>query len=195
MRRSLLVFSAALALTLPAALRAEDKKAEAPKTVSSVQYNTLSGKVLEIDQAKQSMVVEGEGGTRYEITVDGTKAKNFKNIKKGDLVVVQQEESLALSLAKGAKGEKPSADVVTEKATAPVGSKPGAESVKTSSISAEVVKVDAAKSMVELKGPAGNTLVLKVKDPKNLEGVKKGDMVTATYTVATAVSVEPAPKK
>lgn len=194
MSRSLLVLSAALALTFPLGLQATEKKAEAPQsaTAISTDYNTKVAKVLEIDHAKQSMVLEGEGGTQWDVVVDSSKVKNFKNIKKGDLVKVQTEKSWALSLNKQQKGEKPSAEVVTEKETAPTGQKPGMEQVKTAQVSAEIVKVDTAKSEVELKGPAGNILVLTAKDPKNLEGLKKGDMVTATYTVAMAISVEAA---
>lgn len=194
MSRSLLALSAVLALTIPVGLQAYEKKAEAPASATAVstEYDTRVGKVIEIDQAKNSMVLEGEGGTRLEVTVDPNKVKNFKNVKKGDLVKVQTEKSWALTLSKKEKGEKPSAEAVAVKETAPTGGKPGMESVKTAEISAEIVKVDAAKAMVELKGPAGNILALQAKDPKKLEGLKKGDMVTATYTVAMAVSVEAA---
>lgn len=194
MSRSLLALSAVLALTLPLSLQAYDKKSEAPQsaTAISTEYDTRVGKVIEIDHAKNSLVLEGEGGTRLDLVVDPNKVKNFKNVKKGDLVKVQQEQSWALTLSKKQKGEKPSAEVVTAKETAPAGQKPGMEQVKTAEISAEIIKVDTAKSVVELKGPAGNVVALKAKDPKNLEGLKKGDMVTATYTVAVAISVEAA---
>jgi len=194
MSRSLLALTAVLALTVPLSLQAYDKKAEAPQSATAVstEYDTKVGKVIEIDHAKNTLVLEGEGGSRLELVVDPNKVKNFKNIKKGDLVKVQQEKSWALTLSKKEKGEKPSAAVVTEKETAPTGGKPGMEAVKTAEISAEIVKVDPAKSLVELKGPAGNVLALTAKDPKKLEGLKKGDMVTATYTVAVAVSVEAA---
>ena len=194
MSRSLLALSAVLALTLPVSLQAADKKDAAPIAASTTTYNTRTAKVLEIDYAKNTLVLEGEGGTRLEMQVDPTKAKNFKNVKKGDLVVVQQEKSWALNITKREKGEKPNAATVTEKETAAKGQKPSGEVVKTSEITAEITKLDLAKSEVELKGPAGNIVVLTAKDPKNLEGLKKGDMVTVTHTVALAISVEPAPK-
>ena len=196
MSRSLLALTAVLALTLPAALQADEKKAAAPVAeASKVEYNTKTAKVLEIDHAKNTLVLEGEAGTRWELQVDPTKAKNFKNVKKGDLVVVQIEKSWALDITKKEKGEKPSAEVVTAKETAPAGGKPGVEAGRTAQISAEITKVDIAKAMVELKGPAGNMVELTAKDPKKLEGLKKGDMVTVTHTVAMAVSVEPMPAK
>lgn len=196
MSRNLLALTAVLALALPAGLQADEKKAAAPvEAKSTVEYNTRTAKVLEIDQAKNTLVLEGEAGTRLELQVDPVKAKNFKNIKKGDLVVVQTEKSWALNITKHVKGEKPSAEVVTAKETAPAGSKPGVEAVRTTQISAEITKIDISKALVELKGPAGNIVELTAKDPKNLEGLKKGDMVTVTHTIAMAVSVEAMPAK
>jgi len=194
MKRSILALSLITAISLPLGLHADDKKAAAPQGAVSTEYNTISAKVLEIDHANRKLTLEGEGGTSTTLKVDPA-VKNFKNIKKGDIVKVEQVQSLALTLAKKEKGEKPSAATVTEKSTAPVGSKPAAEVVESSQITAEVVKVDLAKSLVELKGPAGNILALKAKDPKNLEGLKKGDMIAATYTEAMAISVEAQPAK
>lgn len=194
MRRSIWTLLFALTLCLPLGLHAKAAKHVAPEDASTTAFNTRTAKVLEVNQEKHTIALEGEGGTRLEFKVDPAKVKNFSQIKKGDLVVVNTTKSWALSLTKGAKGEKPSADMITTKETAPVGSKPGMDQTQTSQISAEVVKVDVSKSMVELKGPEGNVVELQVKDPKNLEGVKKGDMVTATYTVSMAISVEAAPK-
>ena len=41
-----------------------------------------------------------------------------------------------------------------------------------------------------IKGPEGNTETIKVKDPKNLEGVKVGDLVDITYAQALAVALD-----
>jgi hypothetical protein len=194
MKRSILALSILTAACLPLGLQADDKKSAAPQAAISTEYNTITAKVLEVDYTKQKLTLENDLGERRVVKVD-SKVKNFKNIKKGDIVKIEQVDSLALTLSKKEKGEKPSATVVTEQSTAPVGSKPAAEVVESSQITAEVVKVDMAKSMVELKGPEGNILALKAKDPKNLEGIKKGDMIAATYTEALAISVVPQPAK
>jgi hypothetical protein len=44
-------------------------------------------------------------------------------------------------------------------------------------------------------GPKGNKETIKVRDPKNLNGVKVGDMVDITYTESLAIKVDEAPKK
>ncbi len=192
MRRSLLVLSAALVLGLPLGLHA--KTPPAPEEAISTDYDTVTAKVLAVNYDNQMLNLQSDDGMRWEVLVDG-KAKNFKNIKVGDLVVVRQTQSLVLELSKKTKGEKPEAETATLKSTAPMGSKPGMENIKSAQISAEVVKVDSTKGTVDLKGPQGNVVRLTAKNPGLLKDVKKGDMVSATYTLATAISVEPAPAK
>jgi hypothetical protein len=192
MRRSLLVLSAALVLVLPLGLHA--KAQQAPEEAVAAQYDTITAKVLSVNYDKQMLSLEGIDGTRSEVIVDA-KAKNFKNIKVGDLVVVRETRSLVLELSKKEKGQKPDIDTSTMKSTAPMGAMPGMENVQTTQISAEVVKVDMENGTVDLKGPQGNVMRLKAKDPNRLKVVKKGDMVSATYTLATAISVEKAPTK
>ena len=52
---------------------------------------------------------------------------------------------------------------------------------------------DAKGRTVTVKGPQGNVETVKVRDPKNLAGVKVGDLVELTYTQALAIALEPAP--
>lgn len=161
--------------------------------MGAVTYNTRTATVMEIDYTTRKVVLLGEGGTRLDLKV-GSQVKNFDEIKKGDLVKVQEMDSIILSLSKAKMGEKPSAEVLSTRETAPAGGMPGMEQVNTWQITAEVVDVDQDKSWVELKGPLGNVLGMKVKDPDNLKEVRKGDMVTAVYTDALAISVMPMPR-
>jgi hypothetical protein len=56
----------------------------------------------------------------------------------------------------------------------------------------EITAIDAGKQTVTIKGPGGNTLTVKARDPKNLAKVKVGDTLVVTYTEALAVAVRPA---
>ena len=58
---------------------------------------------------------------------------------------------------------------------------------------ADVVAVDKEKQLVTLKGPK-QTVDLKVRDPKQLALIAKGDQVEATYTEAVAIVVSPKAK-
>ena len=55
---------------------------------------------------------------------------------------------------------------------------------------ATITAIDKKAHTVTIKGPEGNTEVIKAKDPKNLDGVKVGDLVEITYTQALAVSLD-----
>ena len=58
-----------------------------------------------------------------------------------------------------------------------------------------VVSVDKKANTVTVKGPAGNTEVVKARDPKNLEKLKAGDLIELTYTQALAISLDKPAKK
>ena len=69
---------------------------------------------------------------------------------------------------------------------------PGGAVMTQDTIKAKVTAIGKKKESVTLVGPEGNSVTIKVKDPKKLNGVKVGDDVEITYTQALAVSVEPA---
>ena len=53
-----------------------------------------------------------------------------------------------------------------------------------------ITAIDKKARTVTVKGPQGGTETIKAKDPKNLEGLKVGDMVEITYTQALAISLD-----
>ena len=59
---------------------------------------------------------------------------------------------------------------------------------------ADVVKIDAEKQIVTLRGPK-RTVELRVRDPEQLKNISVGDQVEATFMEATALSLQPAEKK
>ena len=79
-------------------------------------------------------------------------------------------------------------------ATANPGEKPAGAMVQQVTVTATVEAIDKNSQYVTLKGREGKTVEVKVKDPKNLEGVKVGDEAVITYTEALAISVEKAKK-
>ena len=55
----------------------------------------------------------------------------------------------------------------------------------------EVVSIDKENRRVELKGPEGNVVSIKVKpEIGDLDKIKVGDKIRARYTEAVAVSVQ-----
>ena len=105
---------------------------------------------------------------------------------------VSYKEALTLELKKTRAPLKASATVATVGA-APGSQPAGATGVEITVI-ADVVAVDPKKSIISLKGPAGNVIDLKVYNPDQFKVVKKGDQVEAVYSEAYAVAVTPVPK-
>jgi hypothetical protein len=78
-------------------------------------------------------------------------------------------------------------------ARAKPGERPAVAAGREITLLADVVGVDAKKSIISLKGPQGNVVDLKVQNPDHFKVVKKGDQVEVVYTIAVAVAVTPAP--
>ena len=185
---------AALLVLAPLGLQAgEATQASPEKEAVATTYDTWSAKVTNIDTATHTLTLLNGLGETQKVQVDPAKVRNFAQIKKGDLVVIRSTQQLALTLTKKQKGQEPSAGAALTMDRAPAGAKPGMETGKAAEISAEVVKVDKKAQTVKLKGPEGNMVELRVQNPAQMENLQKGDMVAATYTQATAISVEPQP--
>jgi hypothetical protein len=58
------------------------------------------------------------------------------------------------------------------------------------SLTATITAIDRKGHTVTVKGPEGRTETIAVKDPKNLDGVKVGDLVDVTYAQALAVALD-----
>jgi hypothetical protein len=61
-------------------------------------------------------------------------------------------------------------------------------------VTATIVAVDKAARTVTIKGPGGDTEVVKARDPKNLEAISAGDLVELTYTRALVIALDKAAK-
>ena len=73
------------------------------------------------------------------------------------------------------------------------GEKPAAIATDTKTVTAKVVAIDLKKRTVTLEGADKKRVTLEVsRDVKNLDQVKKGDMVQAKYVESLAVTVESA---
>lgn len=154
---------------------------------------TVTATVQAIDYKKRNVTLLGPEGDTLTINA-GPEVRNLDQVKRGDLVVVGYEESIALKLKKPGEAEPEAAVAeVTERANP--GEKPAAAAADAVTVTAKIVKIDKKTKRVTLKGPEGNTAVVAVKDPARLERVKVGDLVEITYTQALAISVEAAPKK
>ena len=199
MKKIILPIAAAiLAMPLLAAAQSAPKAAEivakGPGEVAVADAVQIQGKVKSIDKQARSVVVVGQQGKEVALTL-GPQARNFDQIKVGDLVTLTYVQAIALDLHKSVNGGKLGQPIVSEESVrAAPGSKPAGAIERKVSLTANVMSVDQKNQMVTLKGP-NRTVELKVKDPALLQKIKVGDQVDATFTEAIAIEVTAAPAK
>jgi hypothetical protein len=182
------VFTVIIGLSFVAAAMAEDKK----PTIKKENVVTVKATVEAIDLDTRVVKLKGPKGNVFDLKV-GEEAKNLPQVKVGDLVVVKYYESIAAEVKK--PGEPGGVTASGGLATAKPGEKPAGVVANQVTITATVEAIAPKKNNVTLKGPEGNSVRVKVQDPKNLKNVKVGDQVVITYTEALAISVEKPKKK
>ncbi len=152
----------------------------------------VTATITAIDPKTRAVTLKGPQGNEVVITA-GPEVKNFAQMKVGDQVNVEYVEALTLELKKGGGQAVSRTEEVVGGAAKP-GERPAAAGARQIRIIADVVNVDAPNQRVTLRGP-NRTVDLKVRDPKQLAMIAKGDQVEAVFTEAIAIAVEPAAKK
>lgn len=147
--------------------------------------------IVNIDQDTRVITLKNEAGEQYDFTA-GPEVKNFAQLKRGDLVIMEYYAGFAIAL--GPKGSGLEAKTsATKIETAKPGEKPGIKVTSGTYASAKVVGIDQENRIVILKGPE-HVLALKVSDQVNIADLEVGQEVEALYTESYAISVQPAPK-
>ncbi|RZL91521.1 MAG: hypothetical protein EOP82_12660 [Variovorax sp.] len=174
------------AQTDPPRKTVEIADAKGGSTVVSVE-----GEITELDVANRIVSIKGPRGNISDMRVDPA-VRNLDQVKVGDRVRLSYRVAGALALMKGGDGIRER--IETESATvAARGAKPGGAVTKRTTIVANVEAVDTKKKIVTLKGPSGQLVDVKVRDPKPLHDVKVGDQVAANITETVALRMRPAP--
>jgi hypothetical protein len=154
---------------------------------------SVVGEITAIDAANRVVSIKGPKGNINDLRVDPS-IRNLEQVKVGDRVRMTYRVGVALALLKGGDGirEKVESESAVRSAQ---GAKPGGMVMKTTTLVANVEKIDRKKQIVTLKGPEGNVVDVRVRDAKVLKEVKVGDQVGAAVTESVAVRVTPAPAK
>ncbi|MGT2429352.1 hypothetical protein ACU4GI_36495 [Cupriavidus basilensis] len=187
---------AALAVMAGSAMAQPETKVDvvkAPGQVTVGGVTSVTATVTAIDAATRTVSLKDKKGKVTSLVV-GEEARNFDQLKVGDVVTVDYKEAMTLTLKKEGRGKSSINESTTMNRSEP-GAKPGGTAGREVTVLADVVAVNTKTKMVTLKGPKGNTLDLKVDDPAQLKDIKKGDQVEAVYTEALAISVKPAAGK
>jgi len=160
--------------------------ASAPGAGAMAGAIKVTATVVALDPATRTATLKGAKGKIVDVVVP-PEAKNFDQIRVGDLVTVEYMRALTLEL-KGPGGIR-SGSTQTSTAPAPAGAVAGGATGRQVVIMANVTAVNAKEGYVTLRGPKGNSVDVGVSDPAQLKLVKVGDQVEAVYTEAVAVTV------
>jgi Cu/Ag efflux protein CusF len=200
MKKLALAFSVLAMAALTAACASDAGKAPGSATspaaagqpkVLKENIKTVTATVESVNLTTREVTLRGPDGKLRGVKV-GEEVKNLPQVKAGDKVQVTYYESIAAQIMQ--RGSGPATAAQQAAATAKPGEKPAGAVAQQVATTATVEAIDKANQLVTLKGPKGNTVEVKVNDPKNLEKVKVGDEIAIVYTEALAISVEPAAK-
>ena len=148
---------------------------------------TVRGTVEAIDKENHTVTLKGPKGGTLTLTVQDP--KKLEAVKVGDPVVARYYESLAIQVRKAGQAT-PGASSQEAVVSSKPGETPGGAVGRQVTVTVTITSIDAKAQTVTVKGPRGNVETVKVRDPKNLVGVKVGDLVELTYTQALAIALD-----
>lgn len=152
-----------------------------------VHTEEVSAKVIEIDHAKRTAILQAADGETFAAKV-GEGAVNFDQVAVGDMVIVTLTEELVVFLDE--EGAAPIDSSSSALATAPQGAQPGGIVVATNQVTGTVTAIDLEQRTATLQFKDGSTKTLPVRDDIDLTQRKVGDQVVFRLTEKLAISVE-----
>jgi Cu/Ag efflux protein CusF len=153
----------------------------------------VRGTVTAVDKENKTITIKGSRGRT--ITFDVQDPTKLETVKVGDPVIGTYAEAIAVQV-KPAGSATPSTTVTESQAGSKPGDNPAGVVRREITLVGKIVKIDTKAQRVTLEGPKGGQETIKVKDPKNLEGVKVGDLVEVRYMQALVVALDkPKPEK
>ena len=194
MKTQIFLVMAAVAMMARPALAQPQTSVEVTKgagTATVTGTAKVTATVVEIDPATRTATLKDKKGHIVDVEV-GEEARNFDQLKVGDVVTTEYREAMSLSLSK-TSGPRSASERTMEQRSSP-GAKPGGTIGREITVMADVVAVNAKAKTVTLKGPH-NTVDVIVEDPEQMKNIRKGDQVQVVYTEAVAISVTPGMSK
>jgi Cu/Ag efflux protein CusF len=153
---------------------------------------TVTATVVAIDYQTRNVTLRGPEGNEVMINAP-EEVRNLAQVKPGDQVVATYYRAAAIRvLAPGEATPGVGAASATERAK--LGERPGAATIDAVTVTSTVEKIDRGAQQVTLRLPDGTSDVVNVRDPKNLENVKVGDLVEVAFMRAVSIEVVPPAK-
>jgi Cu/Ag efflux protein CusF len=149
--------------------------------------------ITAIDAAARTVTLKAKSGESQTFKV-GPDVKRFDEFAVGDVIKIEYEQGLALEF-QPAGSENVPVTAIASGARAEKDQAPGAAAAAGVRGTVTVTKIDSAKRLVSFTGPGGNVYQVKAGPKVQLEKLKVGDKLLATYVEAVAIKLEKAKKK
>ncbi len=168
-------------------IAAETKAEDRPSDVRT-KTTRITATVKDINYKYRTVVLKGLSGNLIEMEV-GDEARNFDQVKVGDLVTIENTESVAIEVRK-AKGELVAEATRSVTRTKP-GERPGGTVKTTGTMVVRVEEINYQTREATLKLADGSVMNMTVgPQVKRLEEVRKGDEIVVEYTATVSISVK-----
>jgi hypothetical protein len=166
---------------------------EGPLTYQDTINATLTAKVKAVDTASRLITLQNASGQQETFRVDPA-VRRLAEVSPGDTVAISYRAKLLAELRPPTAAEAASpisyADI---SGRAPKTQDPAAVEGQTIRVVTTVEAVDAPNMLVTLRGPLGDVVLVKAKNPDNIKRIKRGDTIVITYTEAAAVALDKTP--
>jgi hypothetical protein len=190
-----LAAAAALSLLAPAALAEkpmEVKNVGVPGVAEGSRSVKITAAVTAVNKETRELTLKGKDGKTETLAV-GPQVKRFDEVAVGDTLVVEYEEGLALEFQLPDEKSQP-LDVAVVGGKAGKDQAPGGAVAAAVTATVTVTAIDLPNRMVVIQGPQGNYHQVKAGKNVQLDRLKVGDRLFATYTRAVAINLEKAKK-
>lgn len=149
--------------------------------------------VIGVDQERRLLALEGDDGARMVLPV-AEAFRHFEHARVGDQVVVSHTKAIAWQVRPSDNGAPGMS--TRETLRNPVsGEARGGAIERAVTVTATITSLDTVRGTVTVTGPQGKSQTFTAHKPSDLEKVRVGDLVDATYTEALAVGVRQEARK
>jgi len=160
------------------------------------QTETVTATIKAIDLKSRHVTLRLPDGKKQTFAVD-PQVKNLDKVKRGDQVVVQYKDAIEVELTTPDPTRPlplPTEAMVVDHRTAEDG-KPEGVVARTLTLTGTVESYDPESKVAVIKGSDGETLRVNIQHPERWTQVKAGDIVTARFSEALAIAVQPPPPR
>ena len=156
--------------------------------VAEVKARSVTAAVVAVDYRNRVVSLQDQNGRVFDQKVSAN-VKNLKQVKVGDLVVIEFVETISV-FARKSDGGKPSRNSSETIQVARPGAKPMKVQVTTEEIVTEVAAIDSEQRIINLNTPSGKLQTYFVpRHYKHLDNVKKRDQVMVRFSRSAAIKV------